>query len=154
MQILNVLDYKDLILTFIGIIGGFILSELTSYYKEHKRRKRLKVYFSKYEGTYSVTRKDNTKTPILSIKISYHRNNLLKVHFFIENENDAEGNLIMDESTLMYGTLFYHHIKPEYRNLSGFYDVMFIDENEIHARQSYISSKTGGEVLGHFIKKK
>ena len=78
----------------------------------------------------------------------------MKVSFEIENNDNAEGDLVMDESTLMYGTLFYHHLQPENRHRSGIYDVMFIDKNEIHARQSYINQENNQEILCHYIWKR
>ena len=135
----------------IGVVSGFILSEFRIWIIKIRTQIKYKKHFKNYIGEYSVKTKNGNSTTNKKVKIAHKRDKVLEIIVYTKSNDNAVGEIIMNDYTLMNGRCFYHHIDEESKDLSGIYDIVFIEKGVIHARQNYISKKTGKEVNIFYI---
>ena len=135
----------------IGAIIGLLITLAFSWIKEICRKQKLRKYFKPYNGIYKVRTKGGEASQLLSVKVSHEKLNILKIEFETENNGPAVGHIIADNITLKYGKAFYHHTNDDKKDLSGIYDLLFIDNGIIHAKLLYIKGASREEIIEQYI---
>lgn len=132
----------------IGAFIGLGISELIRCIRAYNFREKCKNYFAPYCHNWNLSDKSNSENT-RNITLQHFKENILTLDYFNDNGIWAKGKIIMDKNTLMIGQGIYYNTNDDKQ--SGFIEIMLINENLIHSKQSYIAIKERKEILTMFI---
>ena len=134
-----------------GAIIGFLISELRILLNRFFKNKRLKKRFIPYLGCYNAKTKGGQPSLLKEVKITYKKKNILGIELDTITNGKAEGEIIMDKSSLTHGIAYYRHTDPGFESLSGFYNIVLFDPGIVHAKVSYLLGRTREEISELYI---